>query len=357
MRIYLTNKEAVKFDFTQTPYSFKVVEKIKLKPQKRGHYKLIEVTKKGKSTIELVEYLSSIFKIDLKEIGYAGLKDKNATTIQFLTLPKEVKIDKFKNSEEVNLKEIGLVSKALKIGDLTGNTFTIILKNINDSEYQKFQRAINKISKIGFANFFGYQRFGKENQEAIKKGKKIAYSGKRVKNQRGKILVAAYQSKIFNDWLNRRLEISNLICQDKKDDFLKQLSPTLFKTIQQSKTIFKLLPGDLGYIFKNGRKNFLNVNDIERFSNSFINKEFHPTGVLYGSNVRLSSSIAKLIESEFIDYNFDALRGARRDAWVWPKNLKYWYESKNKSIKLTFSLPPGSYATVLLEELANKELK
>ena len=357
MRIYLTNKEAIKFDFTQTPYSFKVVESIKLKPQKRGFYRLIEVTKKNRSTIELIEYLSSVLKIEQKEIGYAGLKDKNATTTQYLTLPREVKVDKFKNSAEVEIQEVGFVSKPLKIGDLVSNSFTIILENMNEAEYEKFKKAIEKIKKQGFANFFGYQRFGKSDQESIKKGKKIAYSGDRVKNQRGRILVASYQSKMFNDWLNRRLEISKLILEDKKDNFLKQLSPTLYKTIQKTDTLFKLLPGDLGYIFKSGRKNFLSVNDIEKFSDNFAKREFHPTGVLYGNSVRLSSSIAKIVESEFIDYNFNALRGARRDAWIWPKNLKYWYNPQKKSLKLIFSLPPGSYATVLLEELANKELK
>ncbi len=356
-RIYLNNTPKINFNFTQTPYSFKVKENINIKTQKRANFKLIEVTKKEKSTIELIEYLSEVFKINKKDIGYAGLKDKHATTTQYLTIPKNIKIERFKNSHKIELKELGFVSNPLKIGDLYSNSFTIILEEISKDEYQKATLALNYISKNGFANFFGYQRFGKEDESSIQKGKKISQSGERVKNQRGKILLASYQASFFNKWLNRRLEISKLIQENKKDKFLDTLSPTLYNTIYNTPNIFKLLPGDLGYSLKNGRKNFRNVFDIQKESENFYKKRFYPTGLLFGNSVRLSSSIAKEIEKEFLDINFSALKGTRRVAWVWPKDLKYFYDEKREKLKLIFTLLPGSYATVFLEELAKKELK
>ena len=355
-RVYLTNQTPINFSFIQAPNSFKVIEGAKTKLIKRGNYKLVKATKIEKSTIELIEYLSEVFRIDKQEIGYAGLKDKHATTTQYLTLPKFIRVDKFKNNDSVQLEELGFCAKPLKIGDLSYNTFNITLENISEDEFKKLEKSLELISKNGFANFFGHQRFGAEDESSVEKGKKIAHSGERAKNQRGKILLASYQSKHFNLWLNRRLEISKNIVNGKKDSFIEQLSPKLIKTIQNSPTLFKLLPGDLGYTFKSGRKNFNNVTDINSFSKAFLKRQFYPTGVLFGSSVRLSSSIAKSIEQQFIDPDFNSLRGARRAAWVWPKDAKCWYNSKKQSAKLSFSLLPGSYATVLLEELANRSL-
>ncbi len=356
-KIYLTNQTPINFSFNQSQYSFKVTENIKFKLQKRGNYKIVEVTKKEKSTIELVEYLSEVFKIDKKEIGYAGLKDKHATTTQILSLPKYIRVEKFINSDSVEIKELGLSANPIKIGDLNSNSFSITLTDVTPKEYSKMLIALDDISKNGFANFFGYQRFGKENESSVEKGLKIAQSGQRVKNQRGKILVASYQSKHFNLWLNRRLEISKLISSNKKDTFLEKLSPKLYKAIKESPTLFKLLPGDLGYTFKSGRKNFSSVYNIEESVKEFAKRRFYPTGLLFGSSVRVSSSIAKEIEKEFIDQDFSSLRGTRRAAWIWPKDLRSSYNEKKQIVRLNFTLLPGSYATVLLEELANKELK
>jgi len=355
-RIYLTNTKPIKFSFTQTQYTFKVQENIKLKPQKKGHYKILEVTKKEKSTIELIEYLSEVFKIDKKDIGYAGLKDKHATTTQYISVPKYIKIDKFNNSDSVTIEHIGYSNNPIKIGDLSSNTFSITLESVTPNEYIKMQQALKSINEYGFANFFGYQRFGKEDESSVEKGQKIAQSGERVKNQRGKILLAAYQAKHFNLWLNRRLEISKAIASGKKEQILSKLSPKLIEIIANTPTLFKLLPGDLGYTFKNGRKNFSNVFDIQKQAQDFAKRRFYPTGLLFGNSVRVASSIAKEIEKEFIDPDFTALKGTRRAAWIWPKDLRHNYNEKKQIVKLNFTLLPGSYATVLLEELANNKL-
>ncbi len=355
-RVFLTNTKGVEFEFIQNKDSFIVKENSNIKLSKKGDFRLIEVTKKDISTMELVQYLSEVLKINPKDIGYAGLKDKYATAIQFITLPKYANIKKFKNSSRVTLKELGFVKDRLRVGKLDSNSFIITLNSVSKENYSFLEDAFNKIIKYGFANFFGYQRFGslEENQ---KKAKKISLYGKGTKNQNSKILLASYQAKFFNDWLNRRLEISKNILEDKDDKILKQISPTLIKEIKSTNSLFKLLPGDLGYFYKKGKKSFSITNDIKKYTNSFMEKRYHITGVLFGSNIRLSASIAGKIEREFIDYSFDALRGARRDAWVFVKSAKIEFDELNSKAKLFFTLPPGSYATVLLEELLNRTFK
>jgi tRNA pseudouridine13 synthase len=353
-RVFLTNNTPVKFNFKQDQYSFKVQEQLKYKLLKRGSYRLIRATKIEKSTIELIDYISEVLKISPKEFGYAGLKDKHATTVQYLSLPKDISISKFKNSKEVELEELGFIANRLKIGELLGNRFVIKLKSIDENNYILLQNALDKISKYGFANFFGHQRFGALN-DATQKGELVAKHGKRAKSQQAKIMLAAYQAKFFNEWLNYRLKLSKEIAKAKSPKELK-LSPTLLNTIANTQTLFKLLPGDLGFVYNSGRKKYELVNDIAKYSQSFMQRKFYPTGVLYGSDVRLSSTVAGKIEREFIDSNFNALRGARRAAWVFPKDITTSYNPSKKEAKISFFLPAGSYATVLIEEIANKIL-
>ena len=354
-RIFLSNTKGVEFKFKQTPNTFKVKENSKIKLHKKGDYRVLEVTKSSISTMEMVEYLSEVLKIKQSDIGYAGLKDKHATTSQYITLPKYVNIKKFKNTQRVTLKELGFCSDRLRVGNLESNSFEIVLQDVTNKSFLELEKAFNRVVKLGFANFFGYQRFGSLDDSYLK-GKKIAYSGKGSKNQNSKILLAAYQAKLFNKWLNRRLEISQAILEDKEDILLKELSPTLLSVLKSQESIFKLLPGDLGYFYKKGKKSFEIVNNIKKYTDSFVAKKFHITGVLFGSSVRLSTSIAGRIEREFIDYSFDALRGARRDAWVFAKDAKIEFNKKRQEATLYFTLPPGSYATVLLEELLNRTL-
>ena len=354
-RIYLSNKEATKFSFKQSPETFKVIENTLVKPQKRGDFRLLEVTKTSISTIELIEYISSVLKIKEKEISYAGLKDKHAVTTQYLTLPRNISVKKFKNSDRVNIKELGFCDKSLKVGELRSNSFEIVLEDVTADEYIKIEKSFNAIRKNGFANFFGYQRFGVLDDASLK-GKKISEFGKGSKNQKSRIIVAAYQAKYFNEWLNRRLEISMNIINGKKDSVTSSISPALLKLISKSTTPFKLLPGDLGFSYKKGKKNFEIVDDIEKYIVLCDSRKFYPSGVLFGSSVRFSTSIAGRVEREFIDYDFDALRGARRAAWVWPQQTDISFDKSNSKVTVKFTLPAGSYATVLLEELLNNKL-
>jgi tRNA pseudouridine13 synthase len=50
-------------------------------------------------------------------------------------------------------------------------------------------------------------------------------------------------------------------------------------------------------------------------------------------------------------------KGYRRDAIVYPTDISVNYNKETKKCKLKFTLPKGSYATVLIENIANRNLK
>ncbi len=339
---YFFNPYRIDFIFKQNQDNFFVEEKLDVKLARRGDFKLLKIKKKNLSTIELIKHLASVLKCDTKYFKYAGLKDKHATTIQYITIPKWLNIKKYKNSENVTVTELGFVKEPLRIGSLKENSFKIILNNIKNHE--RFFKAVDFIKQYGFPNFFGYQRFGRY-EDFLQKAKKIAKEGKKAKTQEAKILLAAYQAYYFNKWLEYRIKLSVEIMQNQNNSFL---SPTLLNILQNTPTLFKLLPGDLGF-FVSKKEKTVEVKHLQKFHQLFYEKKFIPTGVLFGSNVPLAKKIAKEIEKDFIDRDFYALKGSRRAAWVFPKNLHIFIQKEK--IFLQFTLPPGSYATVLIASL------
>ena len=175
----------------KTPFDFQVYEKSIYEPKKEGNFLFVKLRKVNISTLEAIRTLSKFLEIPLKEIGFAGLKDKYAYTEQYLSFPKEFenklkyktflikgnkKFETFENSFSKNqifelyikdfkqkifsIEEVGYIEKNLSLGDLRGNNFIITIKNLDKALYKRLLKNIKIVKKYGFANYFGEQRFG-----------------------------------------------------------------------------------------------------------------------------------------------------------------------------------------------------
>jgi tRNA pseudouridine13 synthase len=161
------------------------------------------------------------------------------------------------------------------------------------------------------SNYFGYQRFGKDYD--FEKAKRVTYGEEVLANKKLEhLLVSAYQSYFFNSWLSKRVELS-------KEDECNKL---------------QALEGDI----------FLN-NDKKTI-----------TGLLPGRKVMRATKAAREIEKEFDD-EFIHAKGFRREAWIKPIDLKNKFIKEKNHLILEFTLPKSSYATVLIENIANKNFK
>jgi len=60
---------------------------------------------------------------------------------------------------------------------------------------------------------------------------------------------------------------------------------------------------------------------------------------------------------EYDDTELNALKGDRRFAWIWPKEVETAYDREKKKLTVSFYLPKGSYATTFLEEIGKFSLK
>jgi tRNA pseudouridine13 synthase len=125
----------------------------------KGSYNYYLLTKKNYNTESVIQELSKKSNIPRKFFSYAGLKDKNAITKQYISVKGTIK--EFEN-DNYSIKHIGKSDKPISLGDLKGNKFEIVIRNIeSNSNYQ-----INKSKLIDFTiNYFDEQRFSKNNFE------------------------------------------------------------------------------------------------------------------------------------------------------------------------------------------------
>lgn len=354
-RFYSLAHSSIDFHFKQSARDF-VVEEIPLYEfSGEGEHLVMFVRKKNLSTMELVSILAKYLNIKNRDIGYAGLKDKHAMTKQYISLHKKYE-ESLENFEHESIKILSKTyhNNKIRIGHLKGNRFYIKLKKVNPTSAQKIDEALKNISNDGMPNFFGYQRFGNDGDNHID-GEKIAKGEKKERNPKiKKLLINSYQSHLFNMWLSRRLEINSLVSsfEPKELESLLNMPIEQLKKLKKQKQPFKLLSGDIMEHYPHGRLFDFNgeEEDIQRFNDRGIS----PTGLLCGKKVKVSSDMAGDIEKDFNDdINAD---GARRYAWVYPTDVEGRFNPVEAQYELNFTLPKGSYATVLIEEIAKRKI-
>jgi tRNA pseudouridine13 synthase len=310
------------------------------------------------STWKLITVLAKATGLEERDIGYAGLKDKSATTIQYISLPKkyEKELNKNLTTEKIEILERTYNKAPIKIGHLKGNRFSIILHDINEKDAKFFNTTAKMMQTKGIPNYYGYQRFGEDSRSYLQ-GKEIAHSGKKLKGSKEKLLVSAYQSYLYNKWLGSRVKLSSVIMENNTAEAASKLQypEELIKVLAKQPQFFKLFLGDVMMPYPYWKLNY--VKDMVLSAQAFEQKKISPTGLLCGENVERSKSDAYHLEEPFDDTELSALKGDRRFAWIWPKEVETAYVESTKKLTVKFYLPKGSYATTFLEEIGKFSLK
>jgi tRNA pseudouridine13 synthase len=356
MKTYAYDHRPIAFDFAQTPERF-IVEELPLYPfSGQGAYLILKVRKREMSTSKLVHVLMKALEIRERDIGYAGLKDKSATTVQYLSVPFSAKrLLKNITTEKIDILESYRHRHPIKIGHLKGNAFSILLHDVSEASAQAFARVAQRMQREGIPNYFGYQRFGEDGKSYLQ-GKEIAQSGKRLRGAREKLLVASYQSALFNRWLASRVELSKVIASHPAPKAAKLLDypPALVSVLQKQPQFFKLFIGESMAIYPSGKLHYLK--DMDKEAKRFTQKAVTPTGLLCGDQVPRAQSDARHLEAPFDDDELGSLRGDRRFAWIWPDGVQTRHDASKRELRIDFSLPRGAYATTFLEEIARRPL-
>jgi len=346
------------FDFKQTIERFYVEEIPLYKFSGTGNYLILKIKKTDMSTWKLITVLAKATGLSERDIGYAGLKDKSATTIQYISLEKryEKELNKNLTTEKIEILERTYHKAPIKIGHLKGNSFVVYLEEINDKDAKFFHTTAMKLQKEGIPNYYGYQRFGEDGRSYLQ-GKEIAHLGKKLKGSKEKLLVSSYQSYLFNSWLSQRVKLSNVILQNTTEKAAEKLTYPLELVTELAKQpqYFKLFLGDVFMPYPYGKTTY--VYDMHKSAQQFVQKKFAPMGLLCGASVQRSKNDAYYLEEPYDDTELSALKGDRRFAWIWPDEVETEYRSDKQILKVMFYLPKGSYATTFLEEIGKFSLK
>ncbi len=342
-----------------------VVEEIPvIKPKESGRHILFLLEKRNISTQSAVSILRSRFKLKPSEIGYAGLKDKFAITRQFITIKRRKFLTKDFDFNNFSLKFMGFSDERLLFGNLLGNKFKIIIRNVNDVDIERLRTF--KQNSFLFPNYFGEQRFSKQNYPI----------GIEILHQDFEKALKTIIKYNRNSWLNKKLN-EHLIKY--KNDFLGSLRILpreillLYIHSFQSFIFNKVLSSSLNGICSN--KFNIEISGLDlTFSEQDCLKRFKMEEIPlvgFGSetnqNEFWNKTLKKSIEimasfginkQDFIIKKVPdlSLEGSSRKAVVKAENFKFSIDNDefNKSMKkavLQFELPKGSYATVAIREL------
>ncbi len=325
-----------------------------------GEHLVMRIRKKDLTTWQLVQKISEATGCKVRDIGYAGLKDKDGLTTQYISIHKRYE-NAIKNLSDEKIKILSATyhNNKIRVGHLKGNNFFIRLKKVKSFEAQKLTNVLNSIEKMGMPNYFGYQRFGID-KDNYKIGKEILLGKKSVKSRKKRdFFISAYQSHLFNLWLSKRVEMSKLFdAFDEKELAKLFIYPKeLIKALKKQKHFLKIFIGDILHHYPYGKA--FECLELKDEIGRFEKKEITLTGLLPGFRVKRATNEAGKIEDEFYsecDSFLDKMQGSRRFAWIFPDILTKEYREDNGWYEFSFFLPKGSYATVLLEELLHKRV-
>ncbi|HAT8334273.1 TPA: tRNA pseudouridine(13) synthase TruD [Legionella pneumophila] len=317
--------------FKLCPEDFQVNELFEGQFSGEGEHIVLKIEKKGLTTEQVVKSLARLINKPIKLISYAGLKDKQALTTQWLSIhaPGEV-IEGIETLEAPGWKilECTRHNKKLRPGFLSGNHFTITLRNVSN-ETDLIHR-IEQIKLKGVPNYFGEQRFGRDGGNLIK-AEEILVQGRKVKDRFLKgMYFSAARSWLYNLILSRRVKESSWNL------------PLLGDVIQ--------LVGS-NSVFVNDKS--LDEQLLQRIGE----KDVSPASPLPGRSKNLVKGTALQIINEVYAEWSAWLDGLEKNGLeeAWRANILYAeqieYRINQGTVELSFVLPAGAYATVVLREL------
>ena len=308
------------------PEDFLVQEWLGWEADGAGDHLLLKVRKRGANTLWVAKQLARLAKIDPRDVGFAGLKDRDAVTEQSFTVPVRSAIGESWAGVAGEGFEVVAATRhrrKLKRGSLKGNDFTITLREFSGDQ-GALQQRLRGIATSGVPNYFGPQRFGRDNSNLRTA---LAWFADGVapadRWQRGFALSAA-RAAIFNAVVARRVSDG---------------------------TWNRLLPGEIVNLDGSGSVFVAAVVDAA-LEERCASLDIHPTGPLWGRH-----EAAPALEAEVVA-RYDVLAQGlskagldleRRALRLRVERLEWTIEGD--VVQLRFRLFRGAFATAVLHEL------
>lgn len=336
------------------PEDFEVEEIPLYTPEGEGHHAYLWVEKCGVSGQRLIADIARHFSVPKRDIGAAGVKDKRALTRQWVSIPFfEVETDDPAEligpvNAQIEVLDAQLHRNKLRTGHLKGNRFRVVLRELELPGAEALARAqaiLEVLGARGLPNYYGAQRFGIDGQTlalgvALLRGEREAKNRVRRNRFMKRMAVSAVQSELFNRVLIARLKQGMLDT---------------------------VLDGDVAQKTDTNGVFAVPADELQECQGRLERGELALTGPMPGPKMIAPERAAKEFEARvFADSGFDLslfdsqkrlASGTRRPLMVEAGELAVALETRDAQdvLVLEFSLPSGSYATVLLEEIMKSD--
>jgi tRNA pseudouridine13 synthase len=378
------------------PEDFRVVELTRREPHERGSFALYRLTKTSLGTPEAIDAILRRWNLARRQVSYGGLKDRHAVTEQYVSIQRGPRGDLSQTNFE--LRYLGQTDRPFEPADITGNGFAIVMRALSEHELAHAVHALADVAANGVPNYFDDQRFGSLGPS----GEFIAVPWCRGDYERALWLALAESNEHdrpadrqekqllrdrWGDWLglkadlprsSRRSIVTFLV--DHPTDFRRALALMrsdlrgLWLSAFQSAVWNRLLAESLRELCR--PEQLCEVMFGERPAPFFHDLDEPQRRELAERRLPLPSARLKLDEgplrdrlsrvlAEFgleprtmrVKFPRDAFfsKGERAAAY-WPAQLEYQAEtddlhSGRHKLSLSFELPRGAYATILVKRL------
>ena len=337
-----------------------IVEELPLyEPSRTGTHTYFAIRKRNLSTMEAINRIARELQVHTRNIGYAGLKDKNAVTTQVLSV-EGVTPERVLRIEQPAIEVLWAERHAhkLRVGHLRGNRFELTLRDMPHDTLTQIKTAIDRLATEGVPNRFGAQRFGNKNDSHL-----IGKALVKEDWEALKCYIFANDDVPQQKFDRKPVEtVVNAMPHRLRRLYLSAYQAHLFNRVLEKRTphLGKLLDGDIAVKHSNGAPFLVENPTIEQpRADTF---EISPSGPIFGYKMRMPSGDVRELETSVLTDDGVRLEKFRKVAGIklpgtrrplrMPIQLHEVSTTGNHAgIRLSFTLPAGGYATVVLEEL------
>ncbi|XP_011514638.1 pseudouridylate synthase 7 homolog isoform X3 [Pan paniscus] len=358
-------------------------------PKSRGSYCHFVLYKENKDTMDAINVLSKYLRVKPNIFSYMGTKDKRAITVQEIAVLK-ITAQRLAHLNKclMNFKlgNFSYQKNPLKLGELQGNHFTVVLRNITGTDDQ-VQQAMNSLKEIGFINYYGMQRFGTTAVPTYQVGRAILQNSWTevmdliLKPRSG--AEKGYLVKCREEWAKtkdptaalRKLPVKRCV----EGQLLRGLSKYGMKNIVSA---FGIIPRNNRLMYIHSYQSYVWNNMVSKRIEDYGLKPVPGDLVLKG----VQEAYREMLTADNLDIDNMrhkirdySLSGAYRKIIIRPQNVSWEVvayddpkiplfntdvdnlegktppvfasEGKYRALKMDFSLPPSTYATMAIREV------
>lgn len=329
-------------DFSVTEVSLSPV----LTEKKLANYTYIWLRKAGINTFDAIENIASYFSIDLNDINVQGLKDEDAITHQMISLRKIVDAEAIANFNQVYITSpllsieriIGYGVQPVQEKFLHGNLFDVVVRNLDDVTAKRVEHYGTQQRFFTLVNYYDDQRFGLPGHPALAHliGKAIVENDwgnayQFLKASGNAIPAELATRSCTSEEISRYMRSLNI----KRLSFFVSAYNSYLWNIQASRTFSEMNFGKELHLLQNVSEVNLPLCDNFNLSNTVcLETAFDLTGYPLRINSRAKVRAFSVSTAIHIGHVIDDEMHPYR-----------------KKLQISFFLPSGCYATMLLKQL------